>query len=146
VFEREHREHFEELTLLQTRGNKLCLAIIGPPWVGNHLSEGMRIATLHHTKMARELAVLRAVVSSAMQPLEVAHRWSHPTLEPPAFPSLLLPPRWGLARVGRRPLRASWLWHVEPCPLLLCQLWPRRSLRGELGTRLWIHLLRDGSV
>jgi hypothetical protein len=29
--EREHRERFKELTLLQTRDSKLCLAIIVPP-------------------------------------------------------------------------------------------------------------------
>jgi hypothetical protein len=31
--------------------------------VRNHLSEGMRIAALHHTKMAGELATLRTVES-----------------------------------------------------------------------------------
>jgi hypothetical protein len=44
-FEREHREQFEELTLLQTQGYELCLAIVGPPRVRNHLSEGMQIST-----------------------------------------------------------------------------------------------------
>jgi hypothetical protein len=38
VSERERQEQFEELTLLQTRGSKLCLAIVGPPQVRNHLS------------------------------------------------------------------------------------------------------------
>jgi hypothetical protein len=66
-FEREHREQFEELTLLQTRGFELCLAITGPPQVRNHLSEGMQIATLHHIEMARELAVLQTAVSSAVE-------------------------------------------------------------------------------
>jgi hypothetical protein len=37
VFEREHREQFEELTLLQTQGFELCHAIVGLPWVRNHL-------------------------------------------------------------------------------------------------------------
>jgi hypothetical protein len=31
VSEREHREQFEELTLLQTRGSELCHSIVGPP-------------------------------------------------------------------------------------------------------------------
>jgi hypothetical protein len=37
VFEREHQEQFEELTLLQTQGFELCHAIVGLPWVRNHL-------------------------------------------------------------------------------------------------------------
>jgi hypothetical protein len=67
VSERERWEQFEELTLLQTRGSDLCLAIVGPPRVRNHLSEGMRSAAHHHTKMAGELATLRAAVSSAVE-------------------------------------------------------------------------------
>jgi hypothetical protein len=62
-----HQEHFAELTLLQSRGSKLCLAIVGSPRVRNHLSEGMQIAALHHTKMAREVATLRVAVSSTME-------------------------------------------------------------------------------
>jgi hypothetical protein len=31
VFEREHQEVFEELTLLQTRGSEQCYTIINPP-------------------------------------------------------------------------------------------------------------------
>jgi hypothetical protein len=31
VSEREHREQFKELTLLQTRGSDLCHTIVGPP-------------------------------------------------------------------------------------------------------------------
>jgi hypothetical protein len=58
VSEREHREQFEELTLLQTQGSKLCHAIIGSPRVRNHLSEGMRLAVLRRTEMAGELAAL----------------------------------------------------------------------------------------
>jgi hypothetical protein len=61
--------HFEEPTLLQTWGSELCHAIISPAWVRNHLSEGMWIATLHHTKMAGELAMLQAAVSSTMEPM-----------------------------------------------------------------------------
>jgi hypothetical protein len=29
--EREHRKCFDKLNLLQTRGSKLCLSIVGPP-------------------------------------------------------------------------------------------------------------------
>jgi hypothetical protein len=46
---RECQQHFEELTLLRTQGFELCLAIVGPPRVRNHLSEGMRLAVLRHT-------------------------------------------------------------------------------------------------
>jgi hypothetical protein len=67
VSEKERQEHFEELTLLQTRGFELCLAIVSPQRVRNHLSEGMQITALRHTKMVRELAGLRATVSSAME-------------------------------------------------------------------------------
>jgi hypothetical protein len=67
VFEKERREHFEELTLLQTRVSELCLAIVGPPWVRNHLSEGTRIAALHHTEKAGELAALRAEMFSTVE-------------------------------------------------------------------------------
>jgi hypothetical protein len=52
VFERERREQFEELTLLQTRGSDLCHAFIGPPRARHHLSEGMRHAALRRTEMA----------------------------------------------------------------------------------------------
>jgi hypothetical protein len=64
---RGHWEQLEELILLQTRGSELCLAIIGPPQVRNHLLEGMRIAALRHTKMAGELAMLLTVMSYAME-------------------------------------------------------------------------------
>jgi hypothetical protein len=60
--EREHREHFEELTLLQTRGYEVCHAIIGPPRA-RQLSEGMRLAALCHTEIAGELTTFRAAVS-----------------------------------------------------------------------------------
>jgi hypothetical protein len=63
---REHRECFEELALLQTRGSELCHAIISPPRA-RHLSEGMRLAALRHTEMAVELATFWEVVSSAME-------------------------------------------------------------------------------
>jgi hypothetical protein len=67
VSERERREQFEELTLLQTRGSELCHAIIGPPQMTNHLSEGMRLATLHHTEMVEQLAALQAAASSIVE-------------------------------------------------------------------------------
>jgi hypothetical protein len=63
----ECHEQFEELTLLQNQGSELCLAIVGPPKVRNPLSEGMRVATFLHTEMARELAMLRTTVSSAVE-------------------------------------------------------------------------------
>jgi hypothetical protein len=64
--EREHRARFEELTLLQTQGSELCHAIVGPPRA-KHLSEGMQLAVLHHTKVAGELVAFRVVMSSAMK-------------------------------------------------------------------------------
>jgi hypothetical protein len=67
VSKREREEHFEEVTLLHTRGSELCPAIVGPPRVRNHLSEAIQIAALHHTMMAEMLAVLRAVVSSTLE-------------------------------------------------------------------------------
>jgi hypothetical protein len=67
VFEREHREQFEVLTLLQTWASELCLAIVGLLWVRNHLSEGMWATALHHTKMVIELSAHQAVVSSAAE-------------------------------------------------------------------------------
>jgi hypothetical protein len=64
--QREHRACFEELTLLQTWDSVLCHAIVGPPWP-KYLSEGMRLAALHHIEMAGELTMFWAVVSSAAQ-------------------------------------------------------------------------------
>jgi hypothetical protein len=55
----------EELSLLQPQGSDLCLSIVGPSRVRNHLSEMMQAATLHHTKMVGEFASLLAVESSA---------------------------------------------------------------------------------
>jgi hypothetical protein len=46
VSKKEHQEQFQELTLLWTRGSKQCFAIVGPPRVRNHLSEGMRLMTI----------------------------------------------------------------------------------------------------
>jgi hypothetical protein len=62
--EREHQKRFKELTLLQTRGSKMCHAIVGPPWA-RHLSEGMRLAALRNTEMVGELAAFQVTVSSA---------------------------------------------------------------------------------
>jgi hypothetical protein len=67
VSERECREHFKKLILLQTQGSKQCHAIIAPPRARHHLPEGMRFATLRNTEMAGELVVLHATVSSAAE-------------------------------------------------------------------------------
>jgi hypothetical protein len=67
VYKKGPLEHFEELTLLQTRGSEVCLTIVGPPWLRNHLSEGMHIAALCRTEMVGKLAVLQATVSSTME-------------------------------------------------------------------------------
>jgi hypothetical protein len=41
---------------------------IAPPlWVRHHLSEVMRLVDLRHTKMVRELTMLRAAVSLAVE-------------------------------------------------------------------------------
>jgi hypothetical protein len=53
--ERECLERVQELTLLQTRGSELCQAIVGPPKVRGHLSEGMWITIIHHIKMVEQL-------------------------------------------------------------------------------------------
>jgi LPS sulfotransferase NodH len=61
------QELVQELILLQTRGSKLWLAIVGLPTVWGHLMEGMHSVIIRHTEMARKLTVLRAAVSSTMQ-------------------------------------------------------------------------------
>jgi hypothetical protein len=45
----------------------LCLAIVGPSQVRNHLLARMRSAALCHTEMVGELTALRAAVSSAVE-------------------------------------------------------------------------------
>jgi hypothetical protein len=55
VSKREHREQFEELTLLQIRGFELCHVVVCPPRLRHHLSEGMWLAALHHTEMPESL-------------------------------------------------------------------------------------------
>jgi hypothetical protein len=52
---------------MHAQGPELCLAIVGPLRVRNHLSEGMWMSVLCHTKMVRELATLRVAVSSAVE-------------------------------------------------------------------------------
>jgi hypothetical protein len=60
------RETVEDLSLQRARVSELCLAIVDPPRVRNHLSERMQAAALCHTKGAEKLVALRAAVSSAM--------------------------------------------------------------------------------
>jgi hypothetical protein len=67
VFEMEHQEQFEELSLLWAWGAELCLAIVGPSQVRSNLTARMWAAALHHTEMAGELTMLRTVVSSAVE-------------------------------------------------------------------------------
>jgi hypothetical protein len=67
VSKMEHREQLEELSPLWAWGSKLCLAIIGPPWVRNCLLEGMQAAALRRTEVVRDLAMLQAVVSSSVE-------------------------------------------------------------------------------
>jgi hypothetical protein len=45
----------------------LCHAIIDPPRVRHHLSKGMRLTAIHHTKIARELATLWAAVPTTVE-------------------------------------------------------------------------------
>jgi hypothetical protein len=67
VSDREHREQFEELTLLQTRGSELCHPIVSSPLSRHHLCEGMRHAALRHTEMAGEFSALRVAVSFVVE-------------------------------------------------------------------------------
>jgi hypothetical protein len=67
VSEMERLEQFEELSLLQAWGAKLCLTIIGPSQVKSTLPTRMWATTLHHAMVIRELAVRQAVVTSAME-------------------------------------------------------------------------------
>jgi hypothetical protein len=48
-------------------GSKLCHAIVDPPRLRHHLSEGMPLAALQHTEMAGELTMFQAAVSSAAE-------------------------------------------------------------------------------
>jgi hypothetical protein len=57
VSKMEHREQFKEFFLLWAWGAKLCLAIVGPSRVRNHLLERMRAAAIRQIEMAGELAV-----------------------------------------------------------------------------------------
>jgi hypothetical protein len=65
VFEREHQAQFEEPTIMQ--GSELCHAIVGPRWARHHLSKGMRLVALRHTKMVREFAALQVAESSSVE-------------------------------------------------------------------------------
>jgi hypothetical protein len=67
VFEREHQEQCEEITFLQTRCSEVCHAIIGPPRMKYHLSEGMQIVTLRYVEMTGEFAMLRATVTTTAE-------------------------------------------------------------------------------
>jgi hypothetical protein len=67
VSERECQEWFEEHTLLHTWGSQLCHAFTGPLQVRHHLSEGMRIVTLCHTKMLEELTALQAAMTTIVE-------------------------------------------------------------------------------
>jgi hypothetical protein len=69
VSERERREQFEELALLQIRGSELWHAIIGPPRV--------RLVAHRHIEIARELATLRAAVSSTVESALGSHPMTH---------------------------------------------------------------------
>jgi hypothetical protein len=64
---KECQEQVEELTLLEIRGSKLCLAVVGPLRVRSHLSEGMWVIALYDTEMAGELATLRVTMSSVVE-------------------------------------------------------------------------------
>jgi hypothetical protein len=67
VSEKEHQEHFEELSFLWAWGSELCLAFPGPPQVRNYLLEGMQAAALHHVEVVGALTTLRAAVSSVVE-------------------------------------------------------------------------------
>jgi hypothetical protein len=58
VSEMDRREQFEELSLLRAWGAELCLAIVGPSRVRNHLLERMRAATIRHIEMVGEVATI----------------------------------------------------------------------------------------
>jgi hypothetical protein len=46
------------LTLLEARGSMLCQAIVSPPRVRSHVSEGMQIVALHHVEIVEQLVAL----------------------------------------------------------------------------------------
>jgi hypothetical protein len=52
---------------MKIRGSELCLAIVGPLRVRSHQLEGMRMATLHHTEMAKQLDVHKVAEYSTME-------------------------------------------------------------------------------
>jgi hypothetical protein len=63
----DHQKQFEELPLLRAWSAKLCLTIVGPWGVRNHLLKRMRADAIRHIEMARELAALRATVTSTVE-------------------------------------------------------------------------------
>jgi hypothetical protein len=67
AYEMEHREQFEELFLLRSRGIELCLSIIVPLQLMSPLPLRMRAAALYHARVVEVLIVLRAVVSSVTE-------------------------------------------------------------------------------
>jgi hypothetical protein len=60
-------EQFEELSVLPAWVVELCLTIIGPTKVKSRLSVRMWATALRHAGVVRELTMLRAVVSSAIE-------------------------------------------------------------------------------
>jgi hypothetical protein len=67
VSERDCQEHCEELTLLYTRGSVLCRAIVGPPWLRNHLSNGMWRSAPRHIEMDGELTMESSAAEAALE-------------------------------------------------------------------------------
>jgi hypothetical protein len=63
----EHREQFEELSLLWHGGIELCLSILGLLQVMSPLPTRMRAAALHHAGVVGQLTALRGAVSSTME-------------------------------------------------------------------------------
>jgi hypothetical protein len=67
VSERERQGQFEELTLLRAQSSEVCHTIVSPRRAMHDLFEGMWLAALCQTEMARELATLGAAVSSTTE-------------------------------------------------------------------------------
>jgi hypothetical protein len=114
----EYQAHFEELTLLQTQGSELCHAIIDPPQVKHHLSEGMQLATLCHTEMAEELTVFQAAVSSTVESVLGWMSWSPNSKRwmGEAHDLRALPLRSMTYCLGHHPVGSSWstVWMKQP--------------------------------
>jgi hypothetical protein len=122
VSEMEHQEQFKELSLLQAWSTELCLAIIGPSRAMNHLLERMRASAIHHIEMARELAALRAAVTSVV---ELCSQFERPGVR---ICDLLL---------GLPPDQARWADHLDEANGgLEAELTARRQVDAELEA-LW---------